>query len=129
MGWVTSFCFGCILLTTETVGSIFYFGFLLGEFAWGPVIQKVPIGKLFASTVLSWGIIVVLLGAAQNAAGLMTLRFLMGFAEAPLYPMCSVITVMWYKKSEQPLRVTIWFTSLSSVGNSLISPDYVTHVD
>ncbi|ETS84336.1 hypothetical protein PFICI_02361 [Pestalotiopsis fici W106-1] len=103
------------------VGSIFYFGFLLGEWPFGPVMQRLPIAKLLSGTVLMWGVLVSLMGATQNAAGIMTLRFIMGFFEAPLYPMMSVITVMWYTKPEQTLRVTVWFTSLSSVITGLVS--------
>ncbi|KAF4856965.1 putative transporter [Colletotrichum siamense] len=103
------------------VGSIFYFGFLLGEWPFGPVMQRLPLAKLLSSTILAWGALTVLMGAANNAAGIMTLRFLMGFFEAPLYPMMSIMTVMWYKKSEQPLRVTVWFTSLSSVITGIVS--------
>ncbi|KAH8894520.1 MFS general substrate transporter [Thozetella sp. PMI_491] len=103
------------------VGSIFYFGFLLGEWPFSPIMQRLPIGKLLSATVVAWGVLVLLMGATQNAAGMMTLRFIMGFFEAPLYPMMSVITVMWYKKSEQPIRVTVWFTSLSSVVTGLVS--------
>lgn len=89
------------------VGSIFYFGFLVGEFPFGPIMQRVPIAKLLAGTVFGWGAVALLMGATQNAAGMMTLRFLMGAFEAPLYPMMSIMTVMWYKKSEQPLRITV----------------------
>ncbi|KAI8295781.1 hypothetical protein K4K56_010500 [Colletotrichum sp. SAR 10_98] len=103
------------------VGSIFYFVFLLGEWPFGPVMQRLPLAKLLSSTILAWGALTVLMGATNNAAGIMTLRFLMGFFEAPLYPMMSIMTVMWYKKSEQPLRVTVWFTSLSSVITGIVS--------
>jgi MFS family permease len=54
-----------------------------------------------------WGVLVTLMAATHNAAGLMTLRFLMGAMEAPLYPLCSIITVMWYTKTEQPIRATM----------------------
>jgi len=57
----------------------------------------------------------MLMGATNNPPGIMTLRFFMGAFEAPIFPACSVITVMWYKKSEQPIRTAIWFSGLSSV--------------
>ncbi|KAL4967095.1 MFS general substrate transporter [Aspergillus stella-maris] len=103
------------------VGSIFYFGFLAGEWPFGPVIQHLPVAKLLSGTVCAWGALTLLMGATNNSAGMMTLRFLMGFFEAPLYPMLSVMTVMWYKNTEQPVRVTVWFTSLSSVVTGIIS--------
>lgn len=107
LGLVFTTCFLVLQALTVTVGSIFYFGFLAGEWPFGPVIQRLPIAKLLSATVVAWGALTLLMGATQNAAGMMTLRFLMGAFEAPLYPMMSIMTVMWYKKSEQPIRVTV----------------------
>lgn len=86
---------------------MFYFGYLVGEWPFGPLIQRLPLGKLVAGTIFGWGVLTLLMGATSNAPGMMTLRFLMGFFEAPLYPIFSIMTVMWYKKTEQPLRVTV----------------------
>ncbi|KAM6525188.1 hypothetical protein FALCPG4_010746 [Fusarium falciforme] len=47
------------------------------------------------------------LGAAQNAAGLLVLRFLLGVLEAPSYPAFTIINTMRYKKAEQPLRMAL----------------------
>lgn len=102
---------------TMLVGSIFYFGYLVAEFPANVLIQKLPVGRFLASSVIAWGGIVMCLGAAKNAPGLMVLRFIMGALEAPLFPSCSIITVMWYKKKEQPLRVTLWYSGLSSVSS------------
>jgi MFS family permease len=49
------------------------------------------------------------MGATHNAAGLIATRFFLGFGEAAVAPGFSLITSMWYKKSEQPLRHGIWF--------------------
>ena len=35
-------------------------------------------------------------------------RFFLGFAEAAISPAFSLITAMWYKRDEQPFRLTIW---------------------
>ncbi|KAH7021537.1 uncharacterized protein B0I36DRAFT_354183 [Microdochium trichocladiopsis] len=71
-----------------SVGSIFYFGWLIAEYPGSVVLQKFPVGKTVGAAVVVWGILVMCLGAAQNAAGLMALRFLMGVFEAPLFPSC-----------------------------------------
>lgn len=79
------------------------------------ILQKLPVGKVVGSAVVLWGVIVMCLAAAQNVAGLMVLRIIMGALEAPLFPAVTIINTMWYKKSEQPVRMAITFTAFSSV--------------
>ncbi|KAJ5790991.1 uncharacterized protein N7518_008002 [Penicillium psychrosexuale] len=84
------------------VGSIFYFGYLAFEYPTALLIQRLPVAKL-------------------TFGGLATVRFLMGMTEAAVFPISSILTVMWWKTSEQPLRVAFWFNQLSSVFSGLIS--------
>jgi MFS family permease len=111
------FCF-LILIQACTVGSIFFFGYLIAEFPSNALIQKLPVGKLAAISCMGWASTTMLLGACNNAAGLMVVRFIMGAFEAPIVPALSIMTVMWYMKREQPVRVAIWYSGFSSV-----SPD------
>ncbi|KAJ4244848.1 hypothetical protein NW757_010229 [Fusarium falciforme] len=55
------------------------------------------------------------IGAAQNAAGLLVLRFLLGVLEAPSYPAFTIINTMWYKKAEQPLRMALALAGFASL--------------
>lgn len=41
--------------------------------------------------------------------------------EAVVYPTCSILTVMWWRTAEQPLRVAFWFNTLSTVFVGIIS--------
>ncbi|KAH7016372.1 major facilitator superfamily domain-containing protein [Microdochium trichocladiopsis] len=103
------------------VGSIFYFGWLIAEYPGSVVLQKFPVGKTVGAAVVVWGILVMCLGAAQNAAGLMALRFLMGVFEAPLFPAVTILNTMWYKKQEQPVRMAITFMAFSSLVTGVVS--------
>ncbi|KAF6837195.1 allantoate permease [Colletotrichum plurivorum] len=103
------------------VGSIFYFGWLVAEYPANAILQKLPVGKTVGSAVVAWGAIVMCLGAAQNAAGLMVLRFLMGALEAPLFPAVTILNTMFYKKSEQPVRMALTFTAFSSLVTGVVS--------
>lgn len=51
----------------------------------------------------------------------MALRFIMGMFEAPALATCTLITVIWYTKTEQPLRVAIWSATFASVYVGLLS--------
>lgn len=59
------------------------------------------------------------MGATQNPAGLMATRFFLGLTEAAVAPGFSIITSMWYKRSEQPIRHGVWF--LGNVISGLFS--------
>jgi predicted MFS family arabinose efflux permease len=65
-----------------------------------------------------WGGITVCTVAVNSYAGLMVQRFFLGFAEAGIAPAFSLITVQWYKRQEQPLRLAIWYSSVG-VGTCL----------
>ncbi|KAL4922132.1 major facilitator superfamily domain-containing protein [Aspergillus aurantiobrunneus] len=103
------------------VGSIFYFGYLAFEYPSALLIQRLPVAKLYASMVFGWAVLMLCTAATQNFAGLATVRFLMGMLEATAFPISSILTVMWWKTSEQPIRVAFWFNQLSSVFAGLVS--------
>lgn len=116
-----------------TVGSIFYFGYLISQMPANYSLQKLPVGKALAGAVTFWGAVVMLLGAAQNFGGLAALRFLMGCAEAFLFPCCVILLTMFYTTSEQPTRTALTFSAFSSVRQvvphcaSFLLPHPLTH--
>lgn len=50
----------------------------------------------------------------HDFTGIMVTRFFLGVTEAAISPGFSLITGMWYTRSEQPFRHGLWFA-----GNSL----------
>jgi MFS transporter, ACS family, allantoate permease len=94
------------------VGSIFYFGYLAFEYPAALLIQRLPVAKFCAATVLGWAIMMLCTAATHNFAGLATVRFLMGMLEASVFPICSILTVMWWKTTEQPIRTAFWFNQV-----------------
>jgi ACS family allantoate permease-like MFS transporter len=96
------------------VGSIFYFGYLVAEFPAAYLVQRLPVAKLLACCVASWGVLMMCIAATQNFAGLATVRFLFGMAEVPAFIIASIITAMWWTTAEQPIRIAFWFNQVSS---------------
>ena len=47
--------------------------------------------------------------ACTNFGGLITVRLLLGCFEAASAPSLILITGMWYKRKEQPIRIAIWY--------------------
>ena len=83
------------------------------QLAWQPfssiLIVKVRHRILMPTMVLGWGIVQICTPACHSFAGLLVNRFFLGLFEAGCLPLFSVITSQWYRRSEQPMRVALWF--------------------
>ncbi|KAJ5939569.1 hypothetical protein N7466_002703 [Penicillium verhagenii] len=103
--------------------SIFYFGYLIFCYPASLLMVKFPLGKYLAVNFMLWAIILACHAATKNFATFMVTRFFLGCAEASLSPGFTLLTSLWYRTSEQPLRAGIWFcgNSLSLVFGSLIA--------
>ncbi|KAJ6120916.1 hypothetical protein N7523_005196 [Penicillium sp. IBT 18751x] len=93
------------------VAAIFNFGYLFWAIPSNLMIQKLPVAKYMGGMLLVWSVIVIAQVGAKNYAGILVLRFLLGMAEAGVSPCMMIITSMFYKRSEQPLRMAIWLSA------------------
>ncbi|KAJ5725349.1 uncharacterized protein N7483_006706 [Penicillium malachiteum] len=93
------------------VAAIFNFGYLFWAIPSNLILQKVPVAKYMGVMLLTWSVIVIAHIGATNYAGILVLRFILGMAEAGVSPCMMVITSMFYKRSEQPLRMAIWLSA------------------
>lgn len=91
-------------------GSIFYFGYLIGQPIASRCFQWFSISKYVGACLVAWSIVLVCTAAAHNFAGLACIRFFLGVCEATVSPAWVILTSMWYKKTEQPIRVSIWYS-------------------
>lgn len=102
------------------MSSIFYFGYLFMEYPATVLVARLPAGKYLAANTLFWGAVVALTAACSSFGGLMTVRFLLGVAEASITPGFMFLTSTWYTRDEMPVRVGIWFAG-NSIGGLLSS--------
>jgi MFS family permease len=74
-------------------------------------------------TVTIWGVVLTLNCICHNFASLVALRVLLGCFESVTAPALVVLTAMWYKRSEQVLRMGYWYqgTSIGPAVSSLVS--------
>lgn len=100
------------------VGSSFYLGYLVFELPMGFLLQRFPLAKTTAIIIVCWGVVMACGGAAQNYAGFVTTRTLLGALEGAITPSFIVLTSQWYKKNEQFTRTLFWFGS-NGVGTIL----------
>ncbi|KAI4596477.1 hypothetical protein KJ359_005231 [Pestalotiopsis sp. 9143b] len=103
------------------IGSILYIGFAIGEVPAQYLILKLPVAKLLAATTICFAALTMLMSACQNAGGLMAVRFLMGLFEAFIVPCLYIVTAMWWRRSEQPIRLALWYSQLASIFTGFIS--------
>lgn len=85
--------------------------------------QRLPTAKYLGVNVALWGLMTALVATANSWAGLVTLRVLLGCFEAAVAPALILVTTMWYKRSEQPPRMGLWYvgTGTGSVIGALSS--------
>ncbi|KAJ5637335.1 hypothetical protein N7490_007214 [Penicillium lividum] len=102
------------------VSSVFYFGYLGWSYPTTFMIARLPTGKYVTANTFLWGAVVALTAACTNFGGLITVRFLLGVAEATITPAFMFITSTWYTRDEIPTRTGIWFAG-NSVGGIVSS--------
>lgn len=91
------------------VVSVFYFGYLGWSFPSAYLMNKFPIGKYVGVTVMLWAVTVMCMAACRNYGDLVAVRFFLGVTESAVAPAFTVITSLYYKRNEQPLRQGLWF--------------------
>ncbi len=60
-----------------------------------------------AVLMFGWGVMTMVLGAVQNFAGMVVVRFLLGAFEAGLFPGMIYCLTFWYKPEERALRAAL----------------------
>ncbi|CEJ61255.1 hypothetical protein PMG11_09792 [Penicillium brasilianum] len=96
--------------------TIFYLGYMVGEFPINLLFQKFDIARTCGIFIILWGCVLLSMTAGHNFAGLATARLFLGILEAGVSPCFVLLTAMFYRRSEQPLRTAIWF-SMNGVAN------------
>lgn len=111
-------------------GSVFYLGYLLWTYPTTILVARLPTGKYLTANTVFWGFVVALTAACHNFGGLLTMRFLLGIAEATITPGFMFLTSTWYTRDEMPTRVGIWFSgnSVGGLAASLLAFG-VGHID
>ncbi|PON30922.1 major facilitator superfamily transporter [Trichoderma gamsii] len=91
-----------------TLAWSYWVTYLLSQPLAGYVLQKLPVAKVLGWNVTLWGVVVALNCVCKNYASLLALRIVLGIFESCVSPSMIIITAMWYKRQEQPLRFGIW---------------------
>jgi len=95
--------------------SIYQLGSLAGQYPLLLLAQHLPNGRFLAATQIYTGMCALLTIVCHNYSQILALRFFWGFGSIAS-AMSVIITSMWWKTNEQPLRIGI-FISGSALGN------------
>ncbi|KAM0416001.1 hypothetical protein ACHAPT_013056 [Fusarium lateritium] len=91
------------------LGSIVYVAQLIAQFPLAWLLVKLPIGRFTSLMVVLWGLTLTLMAAAHTFEALLLARFWLGAFEASIAPSFIAITQMFWRRREQPLRMSYWY--------------------
>ncbi|KAJ7582649.1 major facilitator superfamily domain-containing protein [Mycena floridula] len=93
----------------STIGSMNSIALL----AWQPIssylLVKIQPKYLMPAMIFLWGSALIGMGASRNFGGLVASRFLLGLFEGACLPLFAILTTVWYRRAEQPMRVASWY--------------------
>jgi MFS family permease len=89
-----------------------YLVMLVAEYPQNYIISKAPLAKYLGFCMMCEGFVVASHAACVNFTGLIIGRCLLGIFEAACQPCLVLISVMWYRKEEQVVRIPIWYVRL-----------------
>ncbi|KAL1409432.1 Allantoate permease [Vanrija albida] len=97
------------------LGTIFYFGFLAGEYPLTYALQRWPIAKVTGLTIIIWGVVLGCMAACKDYKGLLVVRFFLGFFESSITPALTIFTAQWYRTSEHSFRTGMWYSTQAGI--------------
>ncbi|WP_196605767.1 MFS transporter [Pectinatus haikarae] len=106
LNWITPEIFG-------TGAGIFFMGYLIFEIPGSLIAVKFSAAKWIARIMFSWGLVCILMAFMHTQFEFYLYRFLLGAAEASLYPVIySVLFPRWFTAGERARATSLMLTSL-----------------
>ncbi|KAI0800960.1 MFS general substrate transporter [Fomes fomentarius] len=96
--------------------TVFFFPYSLFELPSNVALKRLRPSRWLSFIMLVWGIAMTFHGLITDYAGLVGLRFLLGLAEAGLYPGVVFYMSCWYRRDELGTRVGVFFSSATIAG-------------
>src|SRR3954454_23030126 len=104
MGYAALEMNGDLGLTAEVFGllsGLFFISYFLFEVPSNLILHKVGARLWISRIMITWGIVVILIGFVQSATHLYILRFLLGAAEAGFVPGVILYLTYWFRARER----------------------------
>lgn len=116
----------------STCLSILYVGYILMQVPSNIMINRIQRPSLYISlAMLLWGLISTLSGSVHNFAGMVVIRFFIGFVEAAFLPGALLILSKWYTKRELTTRNAILFCGnlISNAFSALVGAAVLSNME
>lgn len=81
----------------NTIISIFFVGYILTQIPTNMILDKVRPSIFLPVVMCCWAVVSASSGAVQSYKGMIALRFLLGFVEAPFFPGALFLFSSWCK--------------------------------
>src|SRR5580700_192424 len=91
---------------------IFFFGYFLFEIPSNVLLHKIGARIWIARILITWGIMAMLTGLVRSVPQLYVARFLLGVAEAGLFPGIVLYLTYWFRQREQAQAIALFMTGL-----------------
>lgn len=103
--------------------SMFYLGQLFSNWPAAYLLGRFPLKNFVGCTIVVWGITCICVGLPTSFSGMMAARFFLGLTEGAVSPAFVMLTSIWYKRREHPVRVAAWvcMNGFSQIVNALIT--------
>ncbi|KAJ5994778.1 hypothetical protein N7481_001755 [Penicillium waksmanii] len=115
-----------------TCVSILFVGYLLMQVPSNLLLNKIGKPAIYLPmAMVAWGIISTLTAAVQSYAGLVVVRFFLGFVEAAYFPGCLYFLSAWYTRKELGFRTAALYSGslLSGAFSGLIAAGITSNMD
>lgn len=95
-------------------------GLMLSVFSWIYAFGQLPSGwlidrfggkKIYSLSIFGWSIAIFITGALSRMASFLSMRVLLGIAEAPCFPTSAKITATWFPRKERTLATGVFDSS------------------
>ncbi|KAJ2995771.1 hypothetical protein NUW58_g1179 [Xylaria curta] len=96
--------------------TIFFIPFILFEIPSNLLLKRFSPRVWLSACVVSFGVITIGQGFVQNYSSLLATRFLLGLAEAGVFPGSFYLISFWYKQEESQKRFTFYYSSTLVAG-------------
>ncbi|KAF1958251.1 MFS general substrate transporter [Byssothecium circinans] len=116
----------------STCLSILYVGYILMQVPSNMIINRISRPSLYIGVaMLLWGMISTLSGITENFAGMVAVRFFIGFVEAAFLPGALLILSKWYTRRELTTRNAILFCGnlISNAFSSLVGAGVLSNME
>ncbi|OJJ42148.1 hypothetical protein ASPZODRAFT_170341 [Penicilliopsis zonata CBS 506.65] len=95
----------------NTIISLFFVGYILTQIPTNLILNRVRPSLFLPAIMCCWASISACTGAVQSYHGMIALRFLLGFVEAPFFPGALFLFSSWYTKKELAARISILYAA------------------